>query len=172
MRQAGRLQPVRRTPLGDPAVRRLRVGIGAHGGTGMVAFAFFAVATWRVTHLLVEEDGPADVVLRMRRRAGSSALGQAMDCFYCASLWVALPFAVELTREPSPNAPSWSGGTSRRMRLLESVATWCALSGAACLLERVYESGVSGAAFDEPIVPHPEWNVAADPRCSVVESVA
>jgi hypothetical protein len=138
----------------------------------MVAFAFFAVATWRVTHLLVEEDGPADVVLRVRRRAGSSALGQVMDCFYCSSLWVALPFAVELTRQPSPNAPWWRQGTARRTHPLESVATWCALSGAACLLERVSESGVSGPAFDEPIVPHQAWNVAADPRCLVVESVA
>jgi hypothetical protein len=158
--------------LGDPGVRRLRVGIEAHGRTRMVAFAFFAVATWRVTHLLVDEDGPADVVLRMRRRAGSSALGQVMDCFYCASLWVALPFAVELMREPSPNVPWWRGGTSRRMLSLESVATWCALSGAACLLERATEPGVTGAPFDEPIVPHQEWNVAADPRCLVVESVA
>jgi len=136
----------------------------------MVAFTFFAVATWRVTHLLVEEDGPADVVLRVRRRAGSSALGRAMDCFYCASLWVALPFAVELTRQPWPGAPWWRGGTSRR--LLERVATWCALSGTACLFERVSGSGVPGAAFDEPLVPYRQWNVAPDPRCLVVESVA
>jgi len=133
----------------------------------MVAFALFALATWRVTHLLVEEDGPADVVLRVRRRAGSSALGQGMDCFYCASFWVALPFAVGLRREPS-----WRAGTSRRMRPLEGVATWCALSGAACLLERVSGSGVSEAALDGLIVPHHEWDVAADPRRSVVESVA
>jgi len=141
--------------------------MAAHVRTRMVAFALFAVATWRVTHLLVEEDGPADVVLRVRRRAGTSALGRAMDCFYCASLWVALPFAVELRAEPS-----WCGGKSRRMPLLEIVATWWALSGAACLLERVSESGVSGAALDGLIVPNQEWGVAAGPRPRVVESVA
>ena len=53
----------------------------------------FALATWRVTHLLVEEDGPADVVLRLRRAAGTGTVGQLMDCFSCASLWVALPIA-------------------------------------------------------------------------------
>jgi hypothetical protein len=43
-----------------------------------------------------------------------------MDCFYCLSIWVACPFAFAI-------AP-------RR----REVAVWClALSGAACLLERV-----------------------------------
>ena len=60
-------------------------------------FAIFALATWRVTHLLVEEDGPSDLVLRLRDIANSSVFGQVMDCFYCASVWVALPFAVVLT---------------------------------------------------------------------------
>ena len=43
-----------------------------------------------------------------------------MDCFYCLSIWTAAPVAVAVARRP-------------RERLL----TWLALSGAACLLERV-----------------------------------
>jgi hypothetical protein len=83
-------------------------------------FVVGALATWRVTHLLVEEDGPADAVVRLRERAGDSWVGQAMDCFYCLSIWTAAPVAVAVARRP-------------RERLL----TWLALSGAACLLERV-----------------------------------
>ena len=77
-----------------------------------------ALATWRVTHLLAEEDGPADVVVRLRARAGAGRLGELMDCFQCLSVWVAAPFSVGLL--------------SRRRA--DPVA-WLAVSGAACLLE-------------------------------------
>ena len=82
-------------------------------------FLVGALATWRVTHLLVEEDGPADVVVRLRRRAGDGWIGQAMDCFYCLSIWTAAPVAAAVARRPR-----------------EAPLTWLALSGAACLLER------------------------------------
>jgi hypothetical protein len=79
-----------------------------------------ALAVWRITHLLQAEDGPWEVVVRLRRRAGDGIMGQAMDCFYCLSLWVALPFALGL-----------GGGWTERIML------WPALSAAAILLERV-----------------------------------
>jgi hypothetical protein len=44
-------------------------------------FVLAALATWRVTHLLVAEDGPADVVVRLRRRAGFGWAGDVLDCF-------------------------------------------------------------------------------------------
>ena len=77
------------------------------------------LAVWRVTHLIVNEDGPWDVITRIRRRAGDGFWGGLMDCFYCASLWVsaAASFAV---------ATTWS----------DRLACWLAVSGAACLLER------------------------------------
>ena len=88
-------------------------------GSFAARFVVGALATWRVTHLLVEEDGPGDVVVRLRHRAGDSWVGQAMDCFYCLSIWTAAPVAAAVARRP-------------RERLL----TWLALSGAACLLEQ------------------------------------
>ena len=83
-------------------------------------FLVGALAIWRVTHLLVEEDGPGDVIVRLRRRAGDGWVGTAMDCFYCLSIWTAAPVAVAVARRPR-----------------EVPLTWLALSGAACLLERV-----------------------------------
>lgn len=77
------------------------------------------LATWRVTHLLACEDGPADLVLRMRARLGSGRLGHLMDCFMCLSIWVAAPFALLLVR-------------GRR----DASLIWLGLSGGACLLER------------------------------------
>jgi hypothetical protein len=77
------------------------------------------LATWRVTHLIVAEDGPWDIVARLRRRAGAGVLGQLMDCFYCASLWVAIPIAIWIV-------DAWPA----------RVVTWLALSGGAALIER------------------------------------
>jgi hypothetical protein len=88
-------------------------------GSLATRFLVGALATWRVTHLLVEEDGPADVVVRLRRRAGDGWIGRAMDCFYCLSIWTAAPVAAAVARRPR-----------------EAPLTWLALSGAACLLER------------------------------------
>ncbi len=78
------------------------------------------LATWRVTHLLAAEDGPFDVIARVRAWLGHSFMGKLMDCFYCLSLWVAAPAALAVTR-------------SQR----EWPLVWLALSGAACLLERI-----------------------------------
>jgi|SRR5215813_1056708 len=78
------------------------------------------LATWRVTHLLAYEDGPGDVLVKLRASLGTSILGQLMDCFQCLSLWVAAPLAFAIARGP-----------------LEWVLAWLALSGAACVLERL-----------------------------------
>jgi hypothetical protein len=78
------------------------------------------LATWRVTHLLANEDGPWDLIARLRARLGNGLLGRLMDCFKCLSLWVAVPMAFFVSGRP-----------------VEIVFTWLALSGAACLLERI-----------------------------------
>jgi len=48
---------------------------------------------WRITHLFYGEDGPWNLMLRLRRLAGEGFWGQLLDCFYCLSLWIAAPFA-------------------------------------------------------------------------------
>jgi len=84
-----------------------------------VRFALGTLVTWRVTHLVAEEDGPADAVVRLRDRVGEGWLGELLDCFYCLSVWVAAPIALM---------------TAKRLR--DTPMTWLALSGAACLLEQ------------------------------------
>jgi|SRR5437868_2039762 len=77
------------------------------------------LCVWRLTHLLNAEDGPADMLAKLRSLAGSGFWGGLLDCFYCLSIWVAAPFAY------------WIGsGWDERLLL------WPALSGAAILLER------------------------------------
>ena len=88
-------------------------------------FALALLATWRVTHLLANEDGPADLIVRFRARLGDGLIGSLMDCFNCLSLWIAAPAALFVSQK----ALAW---------LFE----WFALSGAACLLERSTEKPV------------------------------
>jgi Protein of unknown function (DUF1360) len=78
------------------------------------------LVVWRITHLLQAEDGPWEVIVRLRRAAGPGFWGKLLDCFYCLSLWVAAPCAA-------------GAGVSLTQKLL----LWPALSGAAILLERV-----------------------------------
>lgn len=99
-------------------------------------FALASLATWRVTHLLAEEDGPADVVVNLRARLGSGRLGDLMDCFYCLSIWVAAPLSFVVVR-----------------RARDAPLICLALSGSACLLERVTQARETGTA--------PTWTDAA-----------
>jgi hypothetical protein len=97
----------------------------ASSDVSLMRFVLAVLATWRVTHLLANEDGPADIVFRVRRRLGQGLIGRLMDCFNCLSLWIAAPAAFFLSTRPLP----W-------------VMSWLALSGAACLLERLGEKPV------------------------------
>jgi hypothetical protein len=81
--------------------------------------ALGVLVTWRVTHLLHAEDGPWQLLARLRRLV-QAAGGKLFDCFYCLSLWVAVPLAYLL-------GESWE----ERGLLIP------ALSGAAILVERV-----------------------------------
>jgi Protein of unknown function (DUF1360) len=92
-------------------------------------FLLAILATWRVTHLLANEDGPADVIFRLRRWLGDWFIGSLMDCFNCMSIWIAAPLALFVSRNPVV----W-------------FVSWLALSGGACLLERL--GGASTAPQD------------------------
>src|ERR1700693_5967343 len=92
------------------------------------------LAVWRITHFLWAEDGPLDMVIRLRRWAGEGFWGKLLDCFYCLSVWVSVPLAYVA-------GESW----------LERVLLWPSLSAGAILLERVTNraSKVIPAPFTE-----------------------
>ncbi|HEU5048414.1 MAG TPA: DUF1360 domain-containing protein [Rickettsiales bacterium] len=83
-------------------------------------FLLCALAVWRLSHFLVAEDGPWDIVIRLRASLGNSMMGQIMDCFYCTSIWIAIPFTLLIARS-----------------FISGFILWLALSGAACLLEQM-----------------------------------
>jgi hypothetical protein len=82
-------------------------------------FVLFSLACWRITHLLSKEDGPFDIIYKLRKKAGAGFLGSLLDCFYCVSIWVALPSFFLFGN-------TW----------YEKIIYWLATSGLVCLLEQ------------------------------------
>jgi hypothetical protein len=54
------------------------------------------LCAWRITHLLQAEDGPWNLIVRLRVFTGEGFAARLLDCFYCLSLWVAAPLALVL----------------------------------------------------------------------------
>jgi hypothetical protein len=63
------------------------------------------LATWRVSSLLVFEDGPFLLLMKMRsligvyydeysEPQGNNVFARALTCVWCSSIWVALVFTV------------------------------------------------------------------------------
>ena len=93
------------------------------------------LGVWRVTHLLHAEDGPGDIFIRFRKALGENVAGKAIGCFYCLSLWTALPAAI------------WLGQTWG-----ERLLSWLATSAGAILLERVTARPTLQATyFEDPL---------------------
>jgi hypothetical protein len=97
---------------------------------GIAELAVGAAAVWRISHLLHAEDGPWDAVAHLRKAVGNGVFGKMLDCFYCVSVWVALPIALAIS-------------AASKERLL----IWPALSGAAILLERATARPQQSAAW-------------------------
>jgi hypothetical protein len=85
-------------------------------------FVLGTLCVWRVTHLFQAEDGPGDVFVKLRQLAGVGFFGKLLDCFYCLSVWIAVPFALMI-------GSNWK----------EWLYLWLALSSGAILLERATE---------------------------------
>ena len=92
-------------------------------------FVVSALAVWRLANLLAAEDGPWDLIVRVRRKLGTTSGGKLMDCLYCLSVWISVPFAFYVV----------DGALNR-------FVVWLALSGAASLAAKIVK---------EPIVFEP-----------------
>src|SRR4051812_5704843 len=104
--------------------------------TDWMKFGAAVLATWRVTHLLAKEDGPAEIIARARERLGPSELGELMDCFKCTSIWVAAPFAFYVARKPA-----------------DRMIAWLALSAGACILDELVDSSEEKGITNELLRP-------------------
>src|ERR1700712_3028272 len=97
------------------------------------------LGVWRFTHLLHAEAGPWNMFGALRSFAGHGFFGDLLDCFYCLSLWISVPFALAL-------------GVGWRAQLL----LWPALSAGAILAERLSAPPEISTPtyFEDPEEPH------------------
>lgn len=109
-----------------------------------IRFVLAGLATWRISHLVVSEDGPWEFLARLRQWLGHSSFGRLMDCFGCVSIWVAAPISFFVLR--------WSQ---------EQFLCWLALSGAAFLLERMHPDPLIIERIPETTKDEPAWDAAA-----------
>lgn len=67
-------------------------------------YLILALATWRISSLLVEESGPWQIFARLRARVGvrydenlqrtaDSMIGELFSCIWCMSVWIGLLIA-------------------------------------------------------------------------------
>lgn len=103
-------------------------------------FLVCALAVWRVTHLFAAEDGPFGLIARLRQRAGTGVWSGLMNCFYCLSLWIAVPFALLI-------ADGWR----------EWIVVWLALSAASIAWDHMV-SRMRGVAEVWEVSPEREDN--------------
>lgn len=83
-------------------------------------YFIIVIVVWRLTHLISAEDGPFDLIIKLRKVLGNSFFGKLMDCFYCLSIWFGL-------------AGAWYAGDN----LKEIIMLTLYYSGATLLLEKL-----------------------------------
>lgn len=59
----------------------------------MTDLIILALATWRISYMLVHESGPWSIFDRIRARA-SGTIGDLFECIYCISIWSSAFLAV------------------------------------------------------------------------------
>lgn len=62
-------------------------------------YLLMVIVVWRLTHLISAEDGPFDLIFKLRKLCGNSFFGKLMDCFYCLSIWIGILAAIYVTRK-------------------------------------------------------------------------
>jgi len=92
------------------------------------------LGAWRITFLLHAEDGPWQSLHRLRGFLVARRLGAAVTCFYCLSLWVALPIAAWI-------GEAWS----------ERILLWFAIAGGVSLVERASSRNAPTYFEDTPV---------------------
>jgi hypothetical protein len=97
-------------------------------------FVLLTFATYRVTQLLVYDDGPLDLIFKLRAMMGvydldqngesKTNLGKLFSCPYCVGFWLAIPAALV----PAGNIKSF-------------IILWLAIAGSQSFLEALSKHG-------------------------------
>jgi hypothetical protein len=86
----------------------------------LTQFLIASLAVYRICHLIFWEDGPWDVIVKIRKKAGDGLFGKLMECPFCLSIWISFPIAFVFSKS-----------------IGEFLLNWLALSGAAMVIEKI-----------------------------------
>lgn len=97
----------------------------------MIDLVLLSLASWRLTSLIVQEDGPFDIFIKIRlwlgvaydqnsQPYGKNVIARGILCMWCASVWVS--FVSSFFSEYSVNIHTF-------------VINWLAISGGVILIE-------------------------------------
>jgi hypothetical protein len=81
-------------------------------------FLIAALATWRVSFLLVREEGLGGIFASLRKKFEGGFFGRLLGCVKCTGLWIGIPFAFFVNG-------SW----------IELLVIWLALAGVTALID-------------------------------------
>lgn len=118
----------------------------------MTGLVIGTLVTWRVSHLLVAEDGPGQLLTRLRAAVDATPLAGLLDCFGCTSVWVGALAGLAVNSSGAGRGGYFHGG---RAGALNIVLDSLAMSGAAFLLQKAITSREAADWLPEPEVDSP-----------------
>ena len=86
---------------------QLSVSLFVYMDLDLTTFLVFVLATFRLSSLLAKEDGPGDLLIKLRMRLGTrydeysvevptNNLTQGITCMWCNSIWIAALITLSL----------------------------------------------------------------------------
>lgn len=97
-----------------------------------VWFVLYWLAAWRVTALLCYDEGPFEVLTRLRRALARIGLQRVFMCFHCTAFWVSLLLVGAVFE------PTW-----------RSLILVFAIAGAASITERWLGGGIATSTEED-----------------------
>ena len=80
-----------------------------YGMSVELRFILAALANWRISFLLVREDGPWGMMASLRRIGGRGFTGRMLECVKCTGIWVSIPFTFFVSSNVTELVVVWVG---------------------------------------------------------------
>lgn len=80
-----------------------------------------ALAVWRLSNMLVNEDGPGDVFDGLRRIANRGPLAGLFSCVYCMSVWISAAAHFRPLRAPRRSIEDTLAGSALAILIHEGL---------------------------------------------------
>ena len=92
-------------------------------------FTLSVLAVYRVSYMIANEDGPLDVFVFIREKAGQKNwIGRGLNCVLCISVWISIIPAVTMTRNIGLFQPTFE----------TFILYWFAIAGGVLIIHKYF----------------------------------